>query len=316
MENSRGNNRRFSIPVRVGNCTVGGEAPISIQSMTNTDSADFEATYAQVKQLEEAGCDIVRITVPNKASAGVFNYIKNKGVQIPLVADIHFDYRIAVESIFAGADKIRINPGNIGSDDRVKAVVGAARQKNVPIRIGVNSGSLEKEILAKYKAPTAEALAQSVFYHVHLLEKFDFTNIIVAAKSSDPKVMMDTNRMIASGCEYPIHLGVTESGIPKYGILKSAVGIGALLCDGIGDTVRISLTADPVNEVAAAKDLLCALSLYHEDKISVVSCPTCGRTQIDLIALSNRFEKIRPALTPSRKIKVAIMGCIVNGPGS
>ena len=241
--------RRKTRAISVGNIKIGGNAPISVQSMTNTPSEDYAATYAQMKALEAAGCDIVRMTVPTIEAAQVLGRLRESDIAMPIVADIHFDYRLAIAAADAGADKIRINPGNIGERDRVKAVVSKCREKRIPIRIGVNSGSLEKHILEKYSYPSAEALAESAFYHVSLLEKFNFDDIVISVKSSDVKTMIDANRIIASKCSYPLHLGVTEAGDDYSGLIKSAAGIGALLCDGIGDTVRVSLTADPVKEM-------------------------------------------------------------------
>ena len=308
--------RRKSRKIRVGRCTIGGDAPISVQSMTNTDSRDVDATLRQVLALEKAGCDIVRLAVPSLEAVPTIAAIKEAGCSMPLVADIHFDYRIALACADAGVDKIRINPGNIGEDARVHEVVKACRLHNIPIRIGVNSGSLEKHILQKYGAPTAEALAESAMYHVRLLEKYDFDQIIIAVKSSDPHRMAAAMRLIAAQTDYPLHLGVTEAGTPKLGILKSAAGIGGLLCDGIGDTIRISLTADPLREVEEGRALLRALGLEN-NTIELVSCPTCGRTCVDLIGLAEAFEARMAAgeIHAKRPLKVAIMGCVVNGPG-
>ena len=303
--------RKSTREVRIGDVVIGGNHPIAIQSMTNTKTQDVEATVAQILQLERAGCQIIRSTVPDMEAAKALQEIK-KQIHIPLVADIHFDYRCALESVAAGADKIRINPGNIGSDDRVKAVADACRAKNIPIRIGVNSGSLEKDILAKYGAPTPDALCESALYHAGLLEKFDFHDIVISIKSSDVPTMVSAYRKIATMCDYPLHLGVTEAGTRRMGLIKSAAGIGSLLMDGIGDTIRVSLTADPVEEVSAGFDILKAVDI-KKDCPQIVSCPTCGRTKIDLISLA---EKIENALRGCRKpIKVAVMGCVVNGPG-
>lgn len=308
-------NRRPSRAVKVGRLTVGGNAPISIQSMTNTDTHDREKTLAQVRALEKAGCEIVRLAVPDRDAAPIFSYLKEQGVQVPLVADIHFDYRIALECVAAGADKIRINPGNIGSDERVRAVTDACRAAGVPIRIGVNSGSLEKNILSKYGAPTAEALAESALFHVSLLEKFDFYDTVVSVKASGVREMIEANRLLAERTACPLHLGVTEAGGEARGRLRSAIGIGTLLAEGIGDTVRVSLTADPVREIGAAQEILQALHL-GKPSLEIVSCPTCGRTKIDLIPLLQRFEEAvaREGLSTC-PIKVAFMGCAVNGPG-
>lgn len=308
--------RRKSRPVQVGRITVGGDAPVSVQSMTNTKTSDIEATVAQIRALQSAGCDIVRMAVPDADTVRAFGVIREQIPDLPLVADIHFDYRLAVGCAEAGADKIRINPGNIGDAERVRAVVSACRQRNIPIRIGVNSGSLEKHILAQYGAPTAEALAQSAMEHVRLLEQNDFYDILISVKSSDPRVMIGANRLLAEMTPYPLHLGVTEAGTPRHGIIKSSAGIGSLLCDGIGDTVRVSLTADPLEEVAAGRALLDALGVSPRN-ITVVSCPTCGRTRIDLIALAQEFERrmARGDIRYTGNLKVALMGCAVNGPG-
>lgn len=306
--------RRKTRQVKVGSLTLGSESKISVQSMSNVLASDIDGCVRQALEMQEAGCDIFRFAVPQKEAARVFYAVKNAGVTMPLVADIHFDYKIALECAEAGADKIRINPGNIGSDDRVKEVVKACRAKGLPIRIGVNSGSLEKEILAKYGSPTPQALAESALYHASLLEKFDFYDTVISIKSSNSKNVVEANRILASRCEYPLHIGVTEAGSAYMGVLKSAVGIGSLLSDGIGDTVRVSLTADPVSEIKAARDILKAVG-YNESGVSLVSCPTCGRTQIDLIGLVNEFEERQGEIKISRPITVALMGCVVNGPG-
>ena len=278
--------RRHSRKIKVGRLFIGGDAPVSVQSMTNVPASDAESTAAQVLALEKAGCDIVRIAVPDMDAVKTVYSVKEAGAQVPLVADIHFNYRIALECAAAGIDKIRINPGNIGGDDRVKAVVDACRAAGIPIRIGVNSGSLEKELLAKYGSPTPEALAESAMRHVRLLEKFDFNEIIIAVKSSDAGKMIKTNRILAEMCDYPLHLGVTEAGTAHIGTIKSAVGIGALLCDGIGDTIRVSLTDSPLKEVEEGKAILRALGI-GSNSITITSCPTCGRTKIDIITLAN-----------------------------
>ncbi len=288
-----------------------GDGSVSIQSMLNTKSYDIPGSVEQAVRLEQAGCEIIRAAIPNQEAVALIPAMKEK-VSVPLVADIHFDYRLALECAAAGIDKIRINPGNIGSDDRVHEVVKACRAKNIPIRIGVNSGSVEKSILAKYGAPTPEALVESALYHVRLLEKFDFNDIVISIKSSDVRTMIAAYELMHQSAPYPLHLGVTEAGTKHMGILKSAIGIGSLLAHGIGDTIRVSLTADPVEEVYAAKDILKALDL-RRDGVQFVSCPTCGRTRIDLIGLANQVEE---ALKDCKKnIKVAVMGCIVNGPG-
>ncbi len=295
--------------VKVKNLVL-GDGSVSIQSMLNTKSYDISGSVEQAVRLEQAGCEIIRAAIPNQEAVALIPAIKEK-VSVPLVADIHFDYRLALECAAAGIDKIRINPGNIGSDDRVHEVVKACRAKQIPIRIGVNSGSVEKSILAKYGAPTPEALVESALYHVRLLEKFDFTDIVISIKSSDVRTMIAAYELMHQSAPYPLHLGVTEAGTKHMGIIKSAIGIGSLLAHGIGDTIRVSLTADPVEEVYAAKDILKALDL-RRDGVQFVSCPTCGRTRIDLIGLANQVEE---ALKDCKKnIKVAVMGCIVNGP--
>ena len=302
--------------VRIGNLTMGSTFPVVIQSMTNTDTEDVAATLSQVKALEAAGCELVRLTVPNQNAAKTAYALKEAGVQIPLVADIHFDYKIALAAAEAGFDKIRINPGNIGDDEHVKEVCRACKKRGIPIRIGVNSGSLEKSILAKHGAPTAEALVESALYHVSLLEKFDFTDIVVSIKSSDVSNMIAANRLLSESSPYPIHLGVTESGGGNRGLIKSSVGIGSLLCDGIGDTIRVSLTDSPVEEIHAAKAILQAIGMEGKCGLNIVSCPTCGRTKIDLISLTKEFERRVEAEGLSEiPVKVALMGCAVNGPG-
>lgn len=308
--------RRKTRAVKVGETVIGGMAPIAIQSMTNTDTHDVAATLAQIRALEEAGCDIVRLTVPDVEAAETISLLKKAGIHIPLVADIHFDYRVAIACAERGVDKIRINPGNIGDKNRVRAVVDACRERQIPIRIGVNGGSLEKHILEKYGAPTAEALCESALYHVGLLEEFDFHDIVISIKSSDVTTMIAANRALAARCQYPLHLGVTEAGGGKMGAMKSAIGIGALLADGIGDTLRVSLTANPVEEIAAARDILSALSVKGQTGLNIVSCPTCGRTKIDLISLAARFEKaVAEEGLGDLPLRVALMGCVVNGPG-
>lgn len=297
--------------VFAGKVPIGGGAPVTVQSMLCVPAHDITGNKAQAMALEKAGCDIVRISVPDTEAVKTLAAVK-ESVNIPVVADIHFDYKLALESVAAGADKIRINPGNIGSDDRVKAVADACRTAGVPIRIGVNSGSVEKNILAKYGAPTPEAMVESGLYHISLLEKYDFDDIVLSLKSSDAVSMYRAYVLAAEKCRYPLHLGVTEAGTAKTGTIKSAAGIGGLLLRGIGATIRISLTDDPVKEVEAGKDLLKALGL-RKGGIRFVSCPTCGRTKIDLIKIANEAEK-RLAGT-DKDITVAIMGCVVNGPG-
>ncbi len=297
--------------VKAGNIEIGGGAPISIQSMLNVISTDIEGNVKQAVELEKAGCDIVRVSVPDKEAVKLIYEIK-KNISIPLVADIHFDYRLALESAAAGADKIRINPGNIGSEENVKKVADACKLKNIPIRIGVNSGSLEKEILAKYGSPTPEAMVESGLYHISLLNKFDFDDIVLSLKSSDVARTYESYKVAAEKCKYPLHLGVTEAGTAKMGIIKSSAGIGGLLLSGIGDTIRISLTDDPISEVLAAKDLLKAIGI-RKSGVKFVSCPTCGRTKINLIELAKKAEERFGNL--DKDITVAIMGCVVNGPG-
>ena len=308
--------RRSSRAVRVGGLTIGGTSPIPVQSMTNTDPRDREATLRQVRALVAAGCDIVRLAVPDAGAAAIFSYLKEQGVTVPLVADIHFDHKLALESVAAGADKIRINPGNVGSREKVAEVVRACRSAGVPIRIGVNGGSLEKMLLAKYGAPTAEAVAESALGHARILESLDFYDTVISVKSSDVRTMIEANRILAQKTDYPLHLGVTEAGGLGRGVVKGAVGIGTLLAEGIGDTVRVSLTADPVEEVRAAREILSALALDPKAGIEVISCPTCGRTKIDLIPLLAEFEKgLDERGLRGKKLKVAFMGCAVNGPG-
>lgn len=295
--------------VKVGDCVLDGKH-IYIQSMLNARSDDIQGNVKQAVELEKAGCEIIRVAVPDMEAVRLIPAIKD-AVKIPLVADIHFDYRLAVESAAAGVDKIRINPGNIGGMDRVKAVVDACRARNLPIRIGVNSGSLEKELLAKYGSPTPEALVESAMNHAKILEKFDFDDIVISIKSSDVNKMIASYRLVAEKCSYPLHLGVTEAGTERMGLIKSAVGIGSLLCDGIGETIRVSLTDEPVKEISAAQDILKCIG--KRKGVKIVSCPTCGRTRIDLIGTAKKVEE---ALKNSDKdITVAVMGCIVNGPG-
>lgn len=308
--------RRHSREVRVGRLSIGGKSPVTLQSMTNTDTRDVEATYNQVIRLREAGCDIIRITAPDVESVDTFRLLRQRGVDIPLVADIHFDYKIALAAVKAGVDKIRINPGNIGSNDKLLEVVKACREYSVPIRIGVNSGSLEKDILKKYGSPTAEALAESALYHANLLLERDFTDIIISVKSSDVQNMIRANRILAEKTDFPLHLGVTEAGARDRALVKSSIGVGTLLAEGIGDTIRVSLTDDPVEEIYAARTILDSLDLSANPGMNIVSCPTCGRTKIDLISLLTDFERRVKAEGLDRKpIKVALMGCAVNGPG-
>ena len=301
---------RTSKQVMVGRMPLGGGAPVTVQSMLNVPSTDIPGSVAQAKRLEAAGCQILRAAIPDMAAVALIPALKEV-VSIPLVADIHFDYKLALESVAAGVDKVRINPGNIGEDSRVRAVAKACREKGVPIRVGVNSGSVEKHILAKFGGPTPEALVESALCHVSLLEKFDFTDIVVSLKASSVDSTIRAYQLMAQRCGYPLHLGVTEAGTARMGLIKSAIGIGSLLQQGIGDTIRVSLTADPVEEIAAGKDILKALGMGAGPRL--VSCPTCGRTRIDLIGLAGRVEE---ALRGCEKdITVAVMGCAVNGPG-
>ena len=297
--------------ITVGSVALGGGAPVTIQSMCNTKTEDAAATAAQIRALEDAGCEIVRVTVPTMEAARAISTIKER-ISIPLVADIHFDHRLAVEAAVRGADKIRINPGNIGGEENVKAVVDACRARRIPIRIGVNGGSLEKALLAKYGKVTPEALVESAMGHIRLLEKFDFTDICVSVKSSDVPLNMAAYRLLHERVDYPLHLGVTEAGTPSMGLIKSAIGIGGLLCEGIGDTIRVSLTADPVEEVYAARRILQACGIRRSG-VNLVSCPTCGRTGYNMIPIAEELEKRLAGC--SKKITVAVMGCVVNGPG-
>ncbi len=295
----------------VGGVPIGGGAPVTIQSMTNTPTRNVEATVEQIRRLAAAGCEIIRVAVPDMEAAQAVGEIK-KQISIPLVVDIHFDYRLALEAIKQGCDAVRINPGNIGSPDRVAAVAAACKERGVPIRIGVNGGSLEKPLLAKFGGATPEALVESAFGHIKLLEDCDFTDICISLKSSSVPVTMGAYKLMDEKSAYPLHIGVTETGTPKMGILKSAVGIGGLLALGIGDTIRVSLSADPVEEVYAARDILKAAGVRKEGP-ELISCPTCGRTQIDLIGLANEVEERLKAV--DKPITVAVMGCVVNGPG-
>ena len=297
--------------IMVGGVPVGGGAPVSIQSMCSTKTDDVPATVDQIHRLEAAGCEIVRVAVPDMVAARALGAIKSS-IHIPLVADIHFDYRLALEAIGQGVDKIRLNPGNIGGEDRVKAVADACRARHVPIRIGVNGGSLEKELRQKYGGVTAQALVDSAMGHVALLNKFDFDDICISVKCSSVPLTMAAYRLLSERCDYPLHLGVTEAGTPSMGLVKSAMGIGGLLCLGIGDTLRVTLTADPVEEVYAAKKILQAAGLRQEGP-NIIACPTCGRTNIDLIPLAEEVE--RRLADCKKPITVAVMGCAVNGPG-
>ena len=296
--------------VMAGSVKIGGGAPVSVQSMLSVPSYEIKKSVQQAVALQQAGCEIIRLAIPDREAVRLIPAIKEK-VSVPLVADIHFDYTLALESAAAGIDKIRINPGNIGDDSHVKQVADACRIRNIPIRIGVNSGSLEKHILARFGGPTAEALVESALYHASLLEKFDFTDLVLSMKSSNLDTMIEAYRLASEKCDYPLHVGVTEAGTRRMGLIKSAIVIGGLLHDGIGDTIRVSLTADPVEEVQAGLDILRAMGLRGGPKM--VSCPTCGRTRIDLIGLASRVEeKLRNV---DKDITVAVMGCVVNGPG-
>ena len=296
--------------IKIGNLYIGGENPIIIQSMTNTPTEDVEKTVAQIKELEKAGCELVRVTVNTEKAAEAIKEIK-KQINIPLVADIHFDYKLALKAMENGIDKLRINPGNIGDDEKVRLVVEKAKELNVPIRIGVNSGSVEKKILEKYGRVTADGMVESAMYHVNLLEKYGFNNIIISLKASNVKMMVDAYRKISELVDYPLHLGVTEAGTEFQGTVKSSIGIGSLLVDGIGNTIRVSLTENPAEEIKVAKEILKVLGL--REGVEIVSCPTCGRTQIDLIGLAKKVEKEFGNI--EKNIKIAVMGCVVNGPG-
>ena len=303
--------RKMTRQISIGDVKIGGGAPISVQSMTNTKTTDTNATVAQIKALVDAGCEIVRVAVPDMSAAENIYNIKSQ-VDVPLVADIHFDYRLALKAIEQGIDALRINPGNIGDEERVKAVVEAAKIRNIPIRIGVNAGSLDKKLLAKYGKVTAEALVESALEHIRILEKLNFYDIKISLKAHDVPLTLDAYRLMSETVDYPLHLGITEAGTVNTGIIKSAVGIGALLAEGIGDTFRISLTGDPVNEVKVANEILKALGL-KEYGPTLISCPTCGRCNIDLPSIAEKVEQRLSGIT--KPIKVAVMGCVVNGPG-
>lgn len=303
--------RRITRKVKVGSVYLGGDSPVVIQSMTNTDTRDVEATLDQIRALHIAGCEIIRCAVPDMKAAEAIRDIC-AGSPIPVVADIHFDYRLALMCIENGISALRINPGNIGSKERVGKVVEAAKKKNIPIRIGVNSGSLEKELLEKYGEPTAEALVESALKHVKILEDLDFYDIVISIKSSNVPMMIEAYRLMSNKCDYPLHLGVTESGTVFKGTIKSSIGIGTLLAEGIGDTIRVSLTSDPIEEIKVAKEILKALGL-RKGGLEFISCPTCGRTEIDLIGIAKEVESRLDNI--KKDIKVAVMGCVVNGPG-
>ena len=312
MEYKRRNTRETA----VGSVKLGTEHPIAVQSMTNTDTHDFAATCKQIIELDTAGCDIVRVTVPDENAAELFGYARRQGIGTPLVADIHFDYKAAIASAKAGASKIRINPGNIGAEWKVREVAETCNAFGIPIRIGVNGGSLDKALLEKYGSPMPEALVESALLQAEMLEKYSFSDIVLSMKSSDVRSTIAAYRLAAEKCDYPLHLGVTEAGDDYSGIIKSSVGIGSLLCDGIGDTIRVSLTADPIKEVKAGIELLRSIGLYTYGGINVISCPTCGRTKIDLISLASEFKEAASSVdTKGKTIGVAIMGCVVNGPG-
>ena len=299
--------------ISVGGLKVGGGAPVSVQSMTITDTRDIDATVSEIKELEDTGCDLVRVAVPDMDAARAVGKIK-KRIKIPLISDIHFDYKLALEAVRQGVDGMRINPGNIGAKYRIKAVVDAVKEKSIPIRIGVNSGSLEKDILRKHGGPTDEALVESALRHVHILEDFDFYDIKISVKSTDVRKMISAYRLLAEKTEYPLHLGVTEAGTPKMGIVKSSIGIGSLLADGIGDTIRVSLTGNPVNEVITGINILKSLGIRNNG-IELISCPGCGRLEINLMKLVNDVEEKVNGIELTKPVKVAILGCVVNGPG-
>jgi len=304
---------RQSRQIKVGNVKVGGGAPVSVQSMTITDTRDIEATVNEIKRLEEAGCDIVRVAVPDMEAAKALGSIR-KSIRIPLVSDIHFDYKLALEAVKQGVDGMRLNPGNIGAKYRIKAVVDAVKERNIPIRIGVNSGSLEKDILKKHGSPTAEALVESALRHVRILEDFDFFDIKISVKSTDVRKMIRAYKLLSEQTEYPLHLGVTEAGTQKMGTIKSSIGIGSLLAEGIGDTIRVSLTGDPVDEVITGINILKSIGIRNKG-IELISCPGCGRLEIDLMKLVNDVEQRVSGMELPRPVKVAILGCVVNGPG-
>ncbi|MBE6724743.1 MAG: flavodoxin-dependent (E)-4-hydroxy-3-methylbut-2-enyl-diphosphate synthase [Ruminococcaceae bacterium] len=302
--------------VRAGSLTIGGGAPLTVQSMTNVPAEDFEGTAEQVLRLERAGCDIVRLAVPKTECAGVFRYVKDRGARCPLVADVHFDYRIALAAAEGGADKIRVNPGNLGEKWKVREVAECLKARGLPVRIGVNGGSLDKKLLEKYGAPTAEALAESAMEEAGAFEDCGFSDIVISIKSSSVAEMLRANRLVRGMSDYPLHIGLTEAGDAYSGLVKNAIGIGALLTEGIGDTLRVSLTADPEEEVRAGREILRAVGLDPRGTIDVISCPTCGRTKIDLIGLAGRYKEAVAGIDPrGKKLRVAVMGCVVNGPG-
>ena len=313
MEGEREHMREHTKVVRIGNVAIGGGNPVAIQSMCNTKTEDVASTVSQILRLERAGCEIIRVAVPTMEAAKALREIRSR-IHIPLVADIHFDYRLAIAAMENGADKIRINPGNIGSSDRVRAVVETAKERNIPIRVGVNSGSLEKELLAKYGGVTAEGLVESALQKTAMIEDMGYDNLVISIKSSDVMMCVKAHELIASRTDYPLHVGITEAGTVASGNIKSAVGLGIILHEGIGDTIRVSLTGDPVEEIKSAKLILRTLGL-RKGGIEVVSCPTCGRTRIDLIGLANQVESMVTEFDDLDGVKVAVMGCVVNGPG-
>ncbi|MBR2848178.1 MAG: flavodoxin-dependent (E)-4-hydroxy-3-methylbut-2-enyl-diphosphate synthase [Clostridia bacterium] len=309
-------NVRNSRAVHLGEIQIGGGAPITVQSMTNAPSGDFDTTERQIRDLLRAGCDIVRIAVPDMDAAGIFSAMRQRGITAPLVADIHFDYKLALAAVKSGASKIRINPGNIGAEWKVREVADACKNAAIPIRIGVNGGSLDKKLLEKYGSPTPEALLESALSQADVLEKMGFSDIVISMKTSSVSDTVSTYRLAAAQCDYPLHVGVTEAGDDYSGLIKNAIGIGSLLVDGIGDTLRVSLTADSVKEVEAGREILRTLGLDAKGGVEIVSCPTCGRTKVDLISLAAKFkEAARGIDTKGKRVKVAIMGCVVNGPG-
>ena len=303
--------RKKTKTIQVGDIKIGGDSPITVQSMTNTKTTDIDATVSQIHELEKAGCDIVRVAVPNDEAAAALSPIKNQ-VNIPLAADIHFQHHLALKAIDAGVDKIRINPGNIGDKKKIEQVLQAAMDNNIPIRIGVNAGSLERDLLEKYEKPCAQALVESALRHVKICEDFNFRNLIIALKASDVQMMIDANRLLSKEVDYPLHLGVTEAGSKEIGVVRSAIGIGTLLEQGIGDTIRVSLTANPVEEVKAGINILKTLKLKHQG-VTIISCPTCGRLEYNMFSVVDEIEK--RVANRKKPITIAIMGCVVNGPG-